>query len=251
MTPKHARMPAAPAALLAEWLRGWRLYRALGAGESPAEISLHRGAPVAGDETAPPEEGQVRLLAPATAATACRAWFVAVLERADLTGWYVAPFGVVPVPAFESEVRLSERRPPYLRTLCLWNTRRVEGRRLEEFSWLCARLSPSELRAARAVWRAWRHAAPLPAFLRARVGPPLAHPRDPRREYETEEAAAWDEACAFLEGSLAREAEEVPSLYAIPEAERLMAAEPEATTPPPKKKPDSRPPRQTGHTRTS
>jgi len=173
------------------------------------------------------EAGEIRLLKPISHAASRRAWFIAVLERCGADGWYVAPFSALPLPAFEGELELGVRRPTYLRTLCVWNVRRVNARALARASWPCGRLGAADLRAARAAWNAWRTGAPLPRMLRDRVGPPLTHPRDPRREYEAAEESAWDETAAALEDPAAGAGEQITPFYVVPDSARLMAAEAE------------------------
>ncbi len=217
---------------LAEWLKCWRLHQALGHDDASAFAATSDTVPESG-EPAAVGIGDVRLLKPTAATAARRAWFVAVLDRAGDDAWYVAPFSALPLAAFEGEMELGARRPPYLRTLCAWNTRRIGDRVLARQSWPCGRLAAAELHAARAVWNAWRMAAPLPRSVRHRVGPPLAHPRDPRRTYETDEASAFDETVSSLEEVSARAMGRGESAYLVPDAERLLAAESEADRPPP------------------
>ncbi len=232
MRSKRAEKDPSAAERLAEWLRCWRLHQALRPDESTA------GAPSRGPvsetlELAAVHVGEVRLLKPTTATAERRAWFVAVLDRAGQDGWFVAPFSALPLAAFEGELQLGVRRPPYLRTLCAWNARRISDRALTYGSWPCGRLTAAHLRAARAVWAAWRMAASLPRSLRLRVGPTLAHPRDPRRAYEAEEAAAFDHTVVSLEESSAEAMEPSGLSYLIPDTERLWAAESEDDRGPP------------------
>lgn len=232
MRSKHGSELRSAAGRLAEWFKCWRLHLDLG-GDEVSAVEFPQGT---GPETPKPptlEIGDVRLLKPVVAATARRAWFVAVLDGAGEDAWYVAPFSALPLAAFEGELELRGNRPPYLRTLCAWNTRRITDCVLARQSWPCGRLAAADLRAARAVWNAWRVAAPLPQSLRHRVGVPLVHPRDPRRTYEAEEASAFDETIASLEESSARAMEAGGSSYWIPDAERLLAAESEEERRPP------------------
>lgn len=223
MTSQRAMKQSSDLQRLAEWLRCWQLHLALGEGEPLPLVA--RTAPPAGPEGTPVEIGQVRLLKPAGVMTARRPWFVAVLDRAAPKRCWIVPFSALPLPAFETELQLSSRRPSYVRTLCLWNARQVHDHTLARASWICGQLSAAELRAARAVWRTWRGIAPLPRTLRDRVGPPLVHPRDPRRDYEAAEASAWDETTASLEEPQSSGADHLATLYTVPDAARLLAAE--------------------------
>jgi hypothetical protein len=99
--------------------------------------------------------------------------------------YLVAPFGAYQEPATTTEW-LTGRDVGPLQVLCLWNTRDYPARWLG-LGWVVGEMTPQELADA---WDVFRHALtgiPLSDRLRAQVGAPIIHPRDPRLAYQAEE----------------------------------------------------------------
>ena len=177
---------------LASWLGEWVLDRSLRAHSAAEAVPLrplHEGVQAPMDDVPAPERGQIRLFHPSVGPRD-RLLYVAVLERPLPGIWVVAPFGRLSEPASPAEV-LAGRTELGLRVLCLWNERVVaEG--LLDRSWVVDALSDVEIEDASAVLRSHRMKMAVPADLERRVGPPIAHPLDPRIEYMEEERAVMD-----------------------------------------------------------
>jgi len=206
---------------LREWLGEWALDRAL------RETPPLSPAPRNGAETARGAAMRVRdivLLHPADTPSAERPVYVALLAGPDAGEWFVAPFGPFAAPAGDGEW-LTGRTVAPLRVLCLWNARRMPAPVVVR-GWRAGRLTPREHATALRVWRAWREGSDLDARTRARTGAPIVHPRDPRREYEAEEAQWMDEAAADPEGRCGP----APG-YAVPDSDWALAAEPPRDAP--------------------
>jgi hypothetical protein len=240
------RVEAAPAwqrQRLARWLAEWQLERRLREGDPPpfasgqsrppAGVGAAEAKPAPGLSGAEPAAtdgsvriGQIRLMKPDLAGGECRPLFVAVLRETPEAGLLVAPFGRFAEPATPGELLTGRDRPP-LRVLCLWSARWLCPT-LVERSWTVDALTATELGEALSVWSAIAGAAPLPAELEERVGPPIVHPADPRHEYRAEEMtimsalaaaaaeawespgnAAWDIGTTTAEWRLAAESREV------------------------------------------
>lgn len=138
-------------------------------------------------EVEAPKCGQIRLFRPFSKDTSERPRYVAVLERRSAESWLVAPFSIYGEPALPGEWRRS-RRPPALRVLCLWNARVLSSHVLE-MSWVVDGMSKAGITQAMAVYRHLAEGMVLPPHIARRVGPPLAHPADPRLDYIQEERA--------------------------------------------------------------
>lgn len=186
-----ARFPESSRRSLAAWLAEWQVDEALraeadervkGGGIYPVkDATAARAAPAA--VTA----GQILLLRPFSAALAERPRYLAALARQP-AGWLVAPFGRFSTPAVPGELATGRDAPP-LRILCLWNAALVPQHLLER-SWVTDRLTKPELSAALSLYRSIRDGEPPPRQLADRMGPPLQHPLDPRRDY-LEEESGW------------------------------------------------------------
>ncbi len=203
---------------LSEWLDEWRLEQALlnadrrgpdpgtvPGGNDPAsgETAAVSAAALLGRVPAP-ADGQIRLLAPDTAATRRRPLYVLILADRQMDGLLAVPFGILSKPAIPGEWRTGLRALP-VRVLCLWNTRLIHRDRVQR-SWCVRDLDPRRLSLVRRLaadcfsWPApvrsrlislaGRHEGPLP---RSVLGPPLLHPLDPRHQYLTEETGRMDD----------------------------------------------------------
>jgi hypothetical protein len=107
------------------------------------------------------------------------------LETIEEKSYLVAPFSDYQEPATTTEWLTGHDVGP-LRVLCLWNTRDYPARWLE-LGWVVGEMKTQELADA---WDVFRHAftgIPLSDRLRAQVGAPIIHPRDPRLAYQAEE----------------------------------------------------------------
>ena len=199
-----AAAPAWQRERLAEWMQEWRIECILkdDEGDSPvsaspwSECQPERGSP-AGDErlSDPPRIGQIRLLHPGSTA-ARRPVYVAILAHQAPHSFLAAPYGRFSEPATPGEL-LTGRTSAALRVLCVWNVRSLAADILAR-SWAVDEMPSDELDDARLVLKSLESGKP-PDRLARRVGPPLAHPADPRHAYEDEEAE-W--AADFETGTL-------------------------------------------------
>ncbi len=211
---------------LAEWLREWAVDQAL-RGEPAGPAAAGRTRPVSYDEV--PGIGDIRVLHPASVASAQRPLYIALLDHAPSGAWLAAPFSRFANPASPGEW-LTGRRSAALRVLCPWNARWMPAATVLR-SWRAGRLTPRERDGALRVLDAWRRGARPDPALEAATGLPVLHPDDPRRIYEDEEARLMDEASAgtddrpqVLPGRSGR-------VYETPDASWLRAAEPEDDEP--------------------
>ena len=214
-------------ATLAAWLQEWALDRAL------RDPDFEKTSPAAGeksgrktpmDYTVRPAVRDVVLLHPDDTPSADRPVYVALLDQAGPGVWLAAPFGRFATPATDGEWKTGRRAVP-LRVLCLWNARWVSPAVIRR-GWSCGRLTSREHDTARRVLMAWRDGMPLEARTRARIGPALVHPGDPRHVYEAEESRIMDEAAADADGR-PENSDPAESLYEIPDSTWQKAAEPE------------------------
>ena len=131
--------------------------------------------------------GQIRLLSSHLLPRARRPIFVAVLS--EWTGGLklVAPYGPFAEPASAGEL-LTTRPDSALKVLCLWNSHTLPDEAIAR-SWVVDDLAQAELNDAWAVFEQVAFGKALAAGLAERVGPPICHPRDPRRQYQEEELA--------------------------------------------------------------
>lgn len=185
---------------LAAWLREWKIAVRLEAAR-PAEPSavtrpsLDYDSLDASDRSArlcvgakPLAAGDIVLLPPDAEATRGRPMYVA-LVRSERPGlWLAVPFGRFAEPALPGEWATG-RRAPTLRVLCLWNHGLLEEARLRH-GWRVGRLTGRERCAADRLLALRPGEAP-PFRLASRIGPPLAHPLDPRHDYVEEERVLW------------------------------------------------------------
>lgn len=135
----------------------------------------------------PVKAGQIRILSPELTPDTDRPVFVAVFGCWDVDEVLVAPFSPFTVPAIPGEW-LTGRSTPMLRVLEIWNARSVPNAALNQ-SWLVDELTDAECEAA---WCVFEHDAfgkPLDSIFEQQIGPPLAHPEDPRRQYQHEEVS--------------------------------------------------------------
>jgi len=171
---------------LEHWLVAWEIDRDL---RLPAQVSPGTGvqdlpvSPISAEP--PPEPGQVRLFSPEVEAANDRLLYVAVLAMGANTGLLVAPYSRFSEPCVPGEL-LTGRDTASLKVVCLWNAINVPAAVLAR-SWVVDALSENELEAAIAVRRHLVSEDVLPSELAERVGPPLWHPADPRRQYLDEE----------------------------------------------------------------
>lgn len=222
MSPNLARSaPDSHRRRLAEWLAEWHREVALAEDPAPPEMPVPTpdSAPpwVEPYETAAPAEGDLRLVAPGSEEDP--PLVVAVLGSAGASRWWVAPFGRLAVPATPGEILLRPSAPGF-RVVCLWNARCIPASRLSR-SWSVGTLSEAEMEAVQAMAGCIRSGDPVPAPFADRVGPPLLHPMDPRREYELAERRRMDRA-------LPSASQEAPHVLGFParEAARMAAESP-------------------------
>jgi hypothetical protein len=211
---------------LNRWLCEWELCEAMGEADDAAP-KLTAG-PMArsdgsGDEDVPVGVGDVRLLHPAGEESWQRPVHVAVLSAESPDRVLVAPFGPFAEPAVPGELLLRGLAPG-VQVLCVWNRRPLSRERLKA-SWLVTRLADAELGRIQAVHRHIDGEESLPQDVVRDVGPPLAHPLDPRHEYLARERSLMESlvrerhpACTALA--------EAPSLYLDrPRSELRLAAD--------------------------
>jgi hypothetical protein len=173
---------------LARWLHEWSIDRAL----APAEDDAGPGRPAhfAARGRSRPARGGILLLQPGLPAANLRLVYLAILDCSRSGTCLVAPYGRMAEPALPGEL-LTGRATPCLRVLCLWNARLAPPALLRR-SWPVDTLSAEEMNDCEAVLEHIRSAGALPGHLVERVGPPLAHPADPRWTYEQEEIDFMD-----------------------------------------------------------
>lgn len=214
---------------LQEWLHEWAIDRALRE-TAPTDPVPGRTRPIGRTVMRPRD---IVLLHPADTPSAERPVYVALLDGPESEAWLAAPFGRFASPAGDGEWRTGRAAAP-LRVLCLWNVRHMPPAAIAR-GWRAGRLTVREHAAALRVLRAWRGGEELDARTRACTGAPIIHPRDPRRDYEDEEAQWMDEAAADPEDRRGP----VPG-YEVPDSEWAQAAEPPRTSaPPPPRRPGS------------
>ena len=245
---------------LAEWLDEWRLEQALecqDGRDSASAPAPGRDEPATGETTAGPLsspsrvsgplDGQIRLLAPDTAATRRRPLYVLILADRQVDGLLAVPFGILSKPAIPGEWRTGLRALP-VRVLCLWNTRRIHRERIRR-SWCVRELDRCRVSLVRRLaadcfsWPApardrllslaGRPEEPLPV---SRLGPPLVHPLDPRHQYLTMEIERLDDLAppaAAVNGDICWRGRPLPGSLRMPlryatstEQSFLKAAEP-------------------------
>jgi len=76
-----------------------------------------------------------------------------------------------------------------LKVLCLWNVRELPGAKVQR-SWVVDELSRDELTDALRLHEALATKETPTQMLADRIGPPIQHPLDPRKEY-LEEERSW------------------------------------------------------------
>ena len=189
--------PSEQARRLSAWLDEWeaemRLRQADGAemaserpGKGFGHVEAFGASRFRGQEYDEPiRAGQIRLLSARTVPQARRPLFVAVLSEWEDGLALVTPYGPFSEPASTGEL-LTGRQDSALRVLCLWNSHTLPHVAIAE-SWVVDDLTGTELADA---WAAFEHITfgkALNSALAERVGPPICHPRDPRRQYQEEE----------------------------------------------------------------
>ena len=112
---------------------------------------------------------------------------LAVLSNWEDDFFLVGPYSPYSEPATPLELRMSSDRQG-LRVLSLWNCHTMQAEFLRK-SWLIDKLSDEEVSQAFSVFKVSFRGGDVPPELADRVGPPLLHPRDPRREYQDEQMA--------------------------------------------------------------
>ena len=175
------------------------------------------------DEREPVRPGDVRLLYPAAGERWRRPVYVAVVSAESPERVLAAPFGPFAEPAVPGELLLRGLAPG-IRVLCLWNCREMNRDSLKA-SWLVARLAVTDLDRVLAVRGHVDGGRALPEAVARDVGPPLAHPLDPRHEYLARQRLTMDalvRECRAGSGAAGRGG----TLYLErPRSELLLAAE--------------------------
>jgi len=168
------------------WLQEWNIEQELErddtACEGVAEGGTLHGRP---REGAVVEVKQIRLLYPDCRASWRRPVYLALIENRQEGGFLAAPFSRFSYPALPGELATGMDDAP-LRVVSLWCAREFKASRLA-LGWQVDSLSEAQLVAARAVYRWIGGGADVPAATKARIGPPLTHPLDPRWDYREEE----------------------------------------------------------------
>jgi hypothetical protein len=156
--------------------------------EGEVDSGFRRGSEP-GSATAPFDPdvcvGQIRLLSPKLIPDCPRFLYFAVVADWAEGMKLISPFSNFSEPASPGELHTG-RSDFALRVLCLWNSHTLPSELLAH-SWIVDRMTESEVDAAWAVFESATLGKPLPAELVQRVGPPISHPRDPRRQYQEEE----------------------------------------------------------------
>ena len=133
------------------------------------------------------QPGEIRLLSSAIVPDSQRPYYAAVIKQWEEDMVLIAPYSPFTVPATTGEF-LTGREDFSLATLELWNARTVPIVLLNK-SWLVDQLSETEQKEAFAVFANITSGKDLPEELRDRAGIPIVNPKDPRIEYQKEEAA--------------------------------------------------------------
>lgn len=215
------RSDAAGAARLAAWLREWELDRKLRA--SALDIATSSPSNVAAAALPArwrPRAGDLVLLHPSVTPACDRPLYVALLRSEGDRAWWVVPFGRFSEPAMNGEWRTG-RQSAALRVLCVWNGRKMPSHRLAT-GWKVGRLTARERSSAAAVEQAWRCGTAVPRNVRAAIGLPVTHPRDPRQAYMAEEARFMDDAAGAADSG---ESVPGPGAYVIEDSAMLKAAD--------------------------
>lgn len=130
---------------------------------------------------------QIRLLAPGLDASYARPLYMAVVDHAGAGRYLCVPFGRFSEPAFPGELKTG-REALTLRVLCIWNACFLPESLLER-AWSVGELDTDELAGVSDVRAYLEHGQHLPPEIECRVGPPMIHPLDPRRDYRDDELA--------------------------------------------------------------
>jgi hypothetical protein len=172
-----------------EWTREMKLRQAdAGLVEDELDTDLRRGSAFGSSAASFDPEvrvGQIRLLSPKLIPNCPRfLYFAVIADWADGVK-LISPFSNFSEPASPGEL-CTGRSDLALRVLCLWNSHTLPLELLAQ-SWIVDRIAESEVDAAWAVFESVTFGKPLPMELLERTGPPISHPRDPRRQYQVEE----------------------------------------------------------------
>ena len=167
--------------------------------------------------------GQIRLLAPRSAATSVRLLYMAVIDSPRADQYLCIPFGRFSEPAFPGEWKTA-REAMALRVLCVWNACVLPESVLAR-AWVVGELNEDEARAVSAVRANIDSGHGLPPAVEQATGAPMIHPVDPRWEY-------WDEEILWM-ASLLGDAERAfivrdshaSSAWSEDNRELLLAAE--------------------------
>ncbi len=213
--------------LLAAWIKEWKIAARLEtmtpAAEPPSRrieytvFGAQREAARLRVGANPLTEGDIVLLPPDAEATRARPWYVALLSSERPGRWLAAPFGRFPLPALPGEWATGRRAGP-LKVICLWNRGLLGEERLRR-GWRVGRMTAREQTAVAQLMAPMAERA-LTARLASRIGPPLAHPLDPRHDYIEDERLLW-----LPEPSQLRLAESPPRYAPADKAILPMAAE--------------------------
>jgi len=186
---------------LARWLAEWKIDQHLRDEDEIRASAETANAHEKGVEEAPPEAGQIRLLFPDDVETSKHLRYVAILQDTGNGKFLVAPFSRFAEPATPGGLQMN-RETFLLRVLCLWNAREIPLDQIQR-SWVVDQLPESEIKDMLAVHAVIVSSAELPEHLAERIGPPLAHPLDPRMDY-IEEETGWMSRLAETESPTAQ-----------------------------------------------
>lgn len=126
--------------------------------------------------------GQIRQLNPELKADWDRTVIVLVLTVDEAQQRALAiPFGEFSEPAFDGELATG-LKDHSMAVLCVWNAAWVPFAALHRSWWLTDSFSDL-LKSAETLHSVRRGREPVPEALKDRVGPPIAHPLDPRHDY--------------------------------------------------------------------
>jgi hypothetical protein len=138
----------------------------------------------------PVEAGQIRLLAPHLTPGNYNLVYVSVYGTWVDDTLLVAPFSRFSTPATAGEL-LYPGNGMCVRVLEVWNTRNYKPEDLQA-SWLVDTIDDDDCKDAYTLFEAELFGAVVPPEFSRRVGVPITHPQDPRREYVAEEKAMLD-----------------------------------------------------------
>lgn len=181
--------PARQRRQLAEWLAEREIDLALRDTEAGPDVFVRRAPVQYLQGSGNPRPGEIHIIKPVPAGKNFGPVYVLILENEKEGGLLAVPFSRYTVPAVPGECLTGLQAVP-LRTLCCWNTRPVRASQL--LPGCVKRLSEGKLEELRKKCRHVLHGEPVDARLSRSLGPPLAHPADPRYAYLDEERLRID-----------------------------------------------------------